>query len=73
MKKIIISIIAVFAFAAFMPATFAHATGGQSCQPTDFTADEYTLDVGEGTVLHWDSIGCDEASHQKRACETIGR
>ncbi|HVY36061.1 MAG TPA: hypothetical protein VG982_02175 [Candidatus Paceibacterota bacterium] len=62
MKKIIISIIAVFAFAVFMPANFAHAGNGQACQPTDFTADEYTLQSGEGTILHWDSVGCDSAS-----------
>lgn len=63
MKKIIISI-AVIALAAFIPTTVVRATGGgyMNCQPTSFTAQEYTLHAGEGTVLHWDSEGCDSAA-----------
>jgi hypothetical protein len=59
MKKFIISIVTVLAVMAFVP-SFAHANF-EECRPTDFTADMYILDEGEGTVLHWDSTGCDEA------------
>ncbi len=67
MKKIIITTMAVLVMLIVMPTTQAHANYGyeeqtEACRPTDFTADEYTLDAGEGTVLHWDSVGCDEAA-----------
>jgi hypothetical protein len=61
MKKFIISIIATLVL-VIAPASFAHAYGGgQQCYPISFTADDYTLDKGAGTQLHWSSVGCDEA------------
>lgn len=58
MNKFIISIIATLALVVIMPTASAYAT---ICQPTDFTADDYTIESGEVAVLHWDSIGCDSA------------
>ncbi|HWC57539.1 MAG TPA: hypothetical protein VG621_01105 [Candidatus Paceibacterota bacterium] len=37
-------------------------TSGGTCQPTSFTAQEYTVQAGDSTVLHWDSQNCDTAS-----------
>jgi len=72
MKKIIITTMAVLAMLIVLP-TSARATYDygyeydydytvEECVPTDFTADMYTLESGQSTVLHWDSIGCDEAA-----------
>ncbi len=64
MKKFI-TFMTVLALAVTVSVTVAHATGGTGgaiCQPTSFTAQEYTLQAGEGTVLHWDSQGCDSAA-----------
>ncbi len=68
MKKIIMTILVAVMIAAGVQATDVRAcTGGcvpppSACTPTDFTADLYTVTAGNGTVIHWDSIGCDEAA-----------
>lgn len=36
--------------------------GSGNCHPTSFTAQEYTVQSGNGTVLHWDSQGCASAA-----------
>jgi hypothetical protein len=33
-----------------------------SCKPLSFTAQEYTVQEGEGTVFHWDTQGCDHVA-----------
>lgn len=37
-------------------------TTSAPCVPTDFTAQEYYLQPGQGTVLHWDSQNCTKAA-----------
>lgn len=60
MKKFIL-ILALGVLSSFFSTDLARANF-EVCQPTDFTADEYVLFEGEGTVLHWDSVGCYDAS-----------
>lgn len=64
MKKIIITTLslALAVMIGIISTKTANADNHPICQPTDFTAEQYTVPAGGGTVLFWDTYGCDTVS-----------